>query len=168
MATQLGEHIKKGVKAMGTMLEKYLVHKANFIKGMQISIPGPIDVWRQQELLYRIEVLEACQMFMNTAPHSAEPSALIWHYQMVDAYIQNLTMERRFGNAANEQLQQQRETAHKNLSHIIQDYRTRFGSFNSKGDADFYKEVISKIITTILPVWIQYRQTFIEIQKEAA
>ena len=153
---------------MATLLENYTVYKNGFDAGMQTAMPSPAQVWRQQELLYRIEVLEACQMFIKTAPDSADTKELLWHYQMVDAYFQNLTAERRFGGCANENLQKQRDTAHSNLLRVMQDYRKRFSSFSSGGDAGCYRKTIAAVIQTVLPVWVQYRQTCIEITKEAA
>jgi hypothetical protein len=153
---------------MATMLETYTSYKAGFESRMRAAMPGPAEVWRQQELLYRIEVLEACQTFVKTAPKSVEPGSLYWHYQMVDAYFHSLTTERRFGKCSDENRQKQRDTAHGNLLKVVQDYRSRFSSFAPGNDTDYYQKTISSIIQTILPVWIQYRQTFIEITKEAS
>jgi hypothetical protein len=97
------------------------------------------------------------------APHSTEPPELLGHYQMFDAYIHNLTLERRFGKSIIERLC---ETAHGNLLQIIQDYRKRFSSFAPGNDAGCYKAAIANILQTVLPVWIQYRQTYTEIKKE--
>ena len=55
-----------------------------------------------QEVLYRIEVLEACKMFSKTAPVTTEMKPLVTHYQMVDAYLQCLSRERRIGMPADE------------------------------------------------------------------
>ena len=153
---------------MATMLECYIARKDSFDNGMQAAMPGPIHIWLQQELLYRIEVLEACQMFAKTAPQSLDTKDLFWHYQMVDAYFQCLTTERRYGTDADENLKKQRETAHSNLLRIIQDYRKRLSSFTSGTDAGCYKKTITNVIQTVLPAWVQYRQTYIEITKEAA
>ena len=153
---------------MATMLECYIASKDSFDNGMRTAMPGPCLIWRQQELLYRIEVLEACQMFVKTAPQSAETKDLLWHFQMVDAYFQNLTLERRYGSSVDEKQKNQRDTAHGNLLQIIQDYRKRLGSFAPGNDVGCYKKTITNVIQTVLPVWVQYRQTYVEITKEAA
>ena len=153
---------------MATMLECYVTEKNRFDDGTRTAMPSPALIWRQQELLYRIEVLEACQMFVRSAPQSENPNDLYWHYQIVDAYFQNLTLERRYGTDADENLKKQRETAHGNLLRVIQDYRKRLGSFAPGTDAGCYKKTITSVIQTVLPVWVQYRQTYIEITKEAA
>ena len=153
---------------MAKMLEYYIACKENFDSGMQTAMPGPSEIWKQQELLYRIEVLEVCQMFVKTAPQSVVLNDLTWHFQMVDAYFLTLTRERRFGKDADENQKKQRDTAHGNLLQVIQDYRKRLSSFAPGTDAGCYKKTISNVIQTVLPVWVQYRQTYIEITKEAA
>lgn len=152
---------------MATMLENYTACKISFEGEMQTSMPGPAQIWQQQELLYRISVLEACQMFARTAPRSADAKDLHWHYQMLDAYFQNLSTERRYGLGANDEVQKRREAAYGNLLNVIADYRKRFGSFAPGGDTECYRKTIAGVIQTVLPVWIQYRQTYIEINKEA-
>jgi len=151
---------------MPTILESYQAGKNSFDTGIQTAAPSPAQIWVQQETIYRIEVLETCQMFAKTAPQSVDAQILVSHYQMVDAYIQNLTSERRYGTSANDEIKKQRETAYNNLLRVIQDYRARFGSFTPGGDTGCYRKTISKVIQTILPVWIQYRQTYIEISRE--
>jgi hypothetical protein len=131
-------------------------------------MPCPEEVSRQQEILYRIEVLESCQLFVKTTPLTAEPKALYWHYLMVDAYFRNLRTERCLAVHANEDVQKRRDTALGNLDRVIQDYQNRFKSFAPSGDADHYRKKITGVIQTVLSVWVQYRQTFIEISKEAA
>ena len=151
---------------MPTMLETYQAGKNSFDTSIQTAMPAPDQIWIQQETIYRIEVLETCQMFAKTAPQSVDVQVLSPHYQMVDAYIQNLTQERRYGMSAGEETKKQRETAYSNFLRVIQDYRARFGSFSPGGDTGCYRKTISKVIQTVLPVWIQYRQTYIEIKRE--
>jgi len=152
---------------MATMLENYQALKNSFDNGMQTAMPGPEQIWRQQELLYRIEVLETCQMFVKTAPNTTDVNLLVAHYQMADAYIQNLTQERRCNMNSSEEIKKQRETAYGSLNQVIESYRKRFGSFAPGNDAGCYRKTIANVIHTVLPVWIQYRQTYIEIKKEA-
>ena len=151
---------------MPTMLETYQAGKNSFDTSIQTAAPAPDQIWIQQETIYRIEVLETCQMFAKTAPQSVDAQILAPHYQMVDAYIQNLSLERRYGVSAGEETKKQCETAYNNLLRVIQDYRARFGSFSPGGDTGCYRKTISKVIQTVLPVWIQYRQTYIEIKRE--
>jgi len=151
---------------MPTILESYQAGKNSFDTGIQTVMPSPAQIWAQQETIYRIEVLETCQMFAKTAPQSVDAKTLVTHYQMVDAFIQNIASERRYGTNAGEEVKKQRDTAHNNLHRVIQDYRARFGSFTPGGDTGCYRKTISNVIQTILPVWIQYHQTYIEISRE--
>jgi len=153
---------------MATMLETYWNIKANMESGISTEKPGPAQVWLYQELLYRIEVLQVCQFFQKSSPESADPKALTPHYQMLNAYIENLTLERRFGANNGDDVQKIRDTAHGNLRRIVEDYRKRFSSFAPGGDVGRYCKEVASVIQTVLPAWIQYRQTYIEIKKEAA
>jgi len=153
---------------MATMLETYQAQKGSFDNSIQIALPGPEQIWRQQEVLYRIEVLETCQMFVKTAPNSVDVSLLVAHYQMVDAYVQNLTLERKYGVNSGDEMKKQRDTAYGSLNQVIEGYRKSFGSFSPGNDAGCYRKAIARVIQTVLPVWIQYRQTYTEIKKEAA
>jgi len=148
---------------MATMLESYQARKNAFDAGLQIAMPSPVQSWQQQETLYRIGVLEICQMFSKTAPRSADTSALLPHYQMMDACFQSLTQERRYGPVNNQDIQKQRETAYGSLLSVIQDYRKRFGSFAPATDEQYQKDIQS-VIVTVIPVWIQFRNTYVEIK----
>ena len=153
---------------MATLLENYYIYKNNFDIGSQAAMPGPDQVWQQQELLYRIGVLETCFMFVKTAPRSTSANELLWHYRMMDAYFQSLTTERRYSYDVGGDVKAQRETAHGNLLQVMQDYRGRFGSFAPGTDIECYRKMISKVVQTVLPAWVQYRQTYIEIMREVA
>ena len=153
---------------MATMLENYQAQKINFDNGMQTAMPDLAQIWRQQELLYRIEVLETCQMFVKTAPNSVDLDMLVPHYQMIDAYIQSLTLERRYGlNTSNEEIKKLRNTAYNSLNLVIESYRKHFESFTPENDTGCYRKIITSVIQTVLPVWIQYRQTYIDIKKHS-
>jgi len=153
---------------MATLLDTYQACKAGFENEALGSAPGPAELLRRQEIMYRICVLDTCQMFVKAAPESVDVGILVQHYQIVDAYFHNLTLERKYGINPDGDIKKQRETAFNNLCLIIQDYRKRFGSFAPGNDPGCYRKTISGVIQTVLPVWIQYRQTYLEIKKEAA
>ena len=152
---------------MATMLETYQEQKSKFDNSIQTVAPDPEQVWRQQEILYRIEVLETCQMFVKSAPDSVDIKPLVTHYQMVDAFVQNLTLERRYGVNSGDEAKKQCDTAYGSLIQVIEGYRKGFGSFAPGNDSGCYRKAIAGVIQTVLPVWIQYRQTYTEIKKEA-
>lgn len=151
-----------------TLLESYYTYWAHFDRGIQESKNCQTLVWMQQEVLYRIEVLEVCKMFAKTAPNSAKPEDLYWHFQMVDAYFQSLMTERRYSVGIGEEARKQRDTAYGNLSAVIEDYRRSFQNFTPGDDTGYYAKTIKKIIQTVLATWIAYRQAFTEITEEAA
>jgi hypothetical protein len=154
---------------MATILEKYQEHKNSFRTQPQIAMPGPEHIWRFQELVYRIGALETFQWFSVTAPESTDVHTLVTHYQMMDAYVQNLTQERRYGIPVDEDTQKQRDTAYDSLLRVILDYRRRFGSYAPAGDTQ-YPADIRHAIGAVIPAWIQYRNTYvlITLAKEAA
>ena len=47
---------------------------------------------------------------------------------------------------------------------MIQDYRKRFSAFSPTA-AMAYKKEINRVITTLLPAWLQFRNTFVPIKK---
>jgi len=152
---------------MATILESYRNMKTAHESGIQTGNAGQVSVWTYQELLYRIEVLEVCQMFVKSAPDSVDIKILVTHYQMVDAFVQNLTLERRYGVNSGDEAKKQCDTAYGSLIQVIEGYRKGFGSFAPGNDSGCYRKAIAGVIQTVLPVWIQYRQTYTEIKKEA-
>ena len=56
-----------------------------------------------QELLYRIQVLETCQMLCKTAPVTTDTRELVGHYQLVDAVLFCAGKEHAFGAPVQEQ-----------------------------------------------------------------
>ena len=89
---------------------------------------------------------------------------LLGHYQMMDAYVQSLALERRYGPDRGPDTQKEREAAQSNLGRVIQDYRKRFSAFSPTA-AMAYKKEINRVITTLLPAWLQFRNTFVPIKK---
>jgi hypothetical protein len=151
---------------MATLLEKYQALKNGFDATLSSAEPQPSQIWQHQELLYRIAALDTFRIFAVTAPKSVDMNALVAHYRMVDAHIHHLTQERRYENSADDAVRKQRETAHGSLLKVVQDYRRRFGSFAPGNDMQ-YQADIRNAIGTVVSAWIQYRNTYIEIQKEA-
>ena len=117
-----------------------------------------------QELLYRIEVLEVCQMLCRTAPVTTDLKPLADHYHLVDAYIQCLGRERRFGTPADEKQKVRRKTAAEAMERVLADCRKRFSSF-CPSHKEQYKRSIDTLMNTVLPVWLQLRNAYIKIDK---
>lgn len=149
---------------MATCLDDYQNMKVNMAQQFSegnVSLDGSM---KYQELLYRIEVLETCRMLCKTAPVTTEMKALVAHYHLVDAYVQCIGTERRFGMPADEKQKASRKVAAEALEKTVADCRKRFSSFQPSGQ-DLYKRSISAMLNTILPVWLQLRNTYILIKK---
>ena len=82
---------------MATWLSEYKNLKNEMEKQIGAGHASLEQLMLYQELLYRIEVLYASQAFCQTAPVTTDVAVLSGHYQLVDAYIQCLTKERRLG-----------------------------------------------------------------------
>lgn len=85
---------------MATWLSEYKNLKNEMEKQIGAGHVSLEQLMLYQELLYRIEVLYASQAFCQTAPVTTDVAVLSGHYQLVDAYIQCLTKERRLGQPA--------------------------------------------------------------------
>ena len=147
---------------MATVLEKYCKQREN----MNAEIAqGNFTVEKllvYQELLYRINVLETCMNFCKTAPVTPDLRALTDHYQLLDAFIQCMLLERRLGPAGDESVKKQRETGFANLENVVATFRKQFASFMATAP-DSYRNTISSMVTTILPAWLAYRNTYVNV-----
>jgi len=148
-----------------TMLEKLRAQKAALEAQAEESALIPEQLWLFQELNYRIEVFESCQMFCRSAPCTTETQVLGQHYKVVDAYVQHLSLERQYGKAADDTQKQHREAALGNLNKVIEDYRRRFKSYRP-GTVEQYAADIGKVLQNVLIVWTQHRQCYVDINKE--
>ena len=143
---------------MATVLENYYGYRQQLLQRMAKPPISPADLWFYGEILYRIGVLETCQMYLRSAPITREVPCLQGHYMMLDAYVQNLARERRYGPNRGPDTQKERDAAQVNLERVIQDYRKRFTGFQP-AEPEAYQKEIGRVITTLLPAWLQYRNT---------
>jgi hypothetical protein len=141
-----------------TLLERYWKIRLDFTDSHTETMPAPAQLWNYQELLYRIEVLEVFRQFATAVPLSDDMKVLMPHYQVVNAYIENLRTDRSYPEAPNDNYKKQRETAHASLCSVIEDYRKRYGSYAPQSPEQYSKD-IGRTIGTVLPAWIQYRNT---------
>ena len=106
---------------MATVLENYYGYRQQLLQRMAQPPISPADLWLYGEILYRIGVLETCQMYLRSAPITREVPCLQGHYMMLDAYVQNLARERRYGPNRGPDTQKERDAAQVNLERVIQD-----------------------------------------------
>lgn len=151
--------------AIYTVLENYYGYRQQLLQRMAKPPISPADLWLYGEILYRIGVLETCQMYLRSAPITREVPCLQGHYMMLDAYVQNLARERRYGPNRGPDTQKERDAAQVNLERVIQDYRKRFTGFQP-AEPEAYQKEIGRVITTLLPAWLQYRNTFVPLKNK--
>lgn len=147
---------------MATILDQYR-ERQNLIRSkIAENSLLPEELLVMQELNYRICVLETFQSFCKSAPVTTDVKVMGYHFQMVDAYVRFVLNERRFGPKTDADGQKKRETALVSFERVVQDGKKRFTSF-SAGTNEQYKNCISQYVNTILPVWMQYRNTYINL-----
>ncbi len=147
---------------MATMLEQYRHCQGVFKEQLAVGCLPPEDILLMQELSYRICVLESFEVLCKSAPVTMDTGAMGYHYQLASAYISLILNERKFGHKVDEAGAKKREAAHQVLEQVVLDGRKRFSSFKATSQ-DQYKNNINNYILTVLPVWIQYRNTYINL-----
>ena len=66
------------------------------------------------------------------------------------------------GFPADDKGKAQRKTAVENFHRVLTDFRKRFSSFRAE-KPEKYQQAISAMVNTVLPVWIQMRNTYVPI-----
>lgn len=145
-----------------TVLSNYIDKQtAYLIQAEAGNMPLP-DMFTLQELNYRISALQTMQAFCRTAPLSTDTRALGFHFQMAKSYMQGLLVEHKLGPKADENGLKKRETAFSAMKRIFDDNCNRFASF-SPSSAEHYKNCLLAMVNTVLPAWLQYRETYVAI-----
>ena len=147
---------------MATYLDEYRNRKLSFAPLLQAGKMTLRDTVVYQELLYRIQVLETCKMLCKVAPITTNMNDLLLHYQLTDTLLSCMAEERHMGFPADDKGKAQRKTAVENFHRVLTDFRKRFSSFRAE-KPEQYQQAISAMVNTILPVWIQMRNTCVPI-----
>ena len=145
------------------LLEYYWKNRLDFTDIHADTAPTPAQLWNFQELLYRIEVMEVFKQFAAAAPLSTEKNILDNHSKLIYVFMENLKTDRVYPPAKNEDFKKQRETAHKSLCLVIEDYKKRYENYIPQSPEQYQKD-IGCAISTVMPAWIQYRNTINEIK----
>ncbi len=106
--------------------------------------------------------METFQTFCKAAPLTADTKVLVNHYQLVNLSICNLLTERKFGTKTDDNGKKKRETAALSLDKVVKDNQKRFASFAAQTQNQ-YKTSITNYINAVLPVWVQYRDTYVKL-----
>ena len=145
-----------------TALEFYREILAELEKQALSRSLNPEEHWLYQELAYRSGVLCAFRFLAATAPKTTVLEEVIPHYQAMDALVSHLLQERRFADAADPKEQAARETSYRSLSMLQRDYRRRFSSYHITGEEQYHKDA-TKTIDSLVHLWVQYRNTMMQI-----
>ena len=115
-----------------------------------------------QEIKYRISVLSTLRMFVDSAPITDNLKEIKFHFNITSKVVDMLLEERRFGRTVDENGQKQRETAESALKSVVRQNKKRFESFRPD-TITTYSKLMQEYVSTVLPVWVQYRNTYIAV-----
>lgn len=145
---------------MATILKEYMNMQAQF--DTNIAQLTAMDLITSQEINYRIGVLKTASQFSKSTPVTMDVKALGAHYQIVDGFIKQLEKERKCGPRADEKNAKERETAAMSLSRVAESHRQGFKKFMPENERS-YQSKLKAMFDAFLPVWVQYRNTYINI-----
>ena len=147
---------------MATILEQYQQKRESYRSQIAADSFPPDELMNLQEMNYRICVLETFQSMLRVIPITTDLQVIAKHFQVVYFYMELLLKERKFGPKMNEVQKQKRDTALTSLETVVHDGKERFMSFTAPS-LDSYKKSIEKYCNTVLPMWMQYRETYISL-----
>lgn len=149
---------------MATVLSQYQDQQITLLDRLNAGKLSPPELLALQELNYRISVLQTMQAYCKSAPVTTDVNALGYHFQLVSSSLRFLLTERKFGPKADEKGMKRRETAASSLEAVFSDQSRRFQSFTPSAP-EIYRESVQKLINTVLPAWITYRTSYINIEE---
>lgn len=152
---------------MATLLSQYLQQQEKLQQALNAGRLSQPLLLALQELNYRIGVLQTMQAYCKSAPVSTDVRMIGYHYQLVSSSLRFLLAERKFGPKADEAGTKQRETAARSLESVYKDQSHRFQSF-TPSTAELYRKNVQVMINTVLPVWVSYRNTYINLEEALA
>lgn len=148
---------------MATVLEQYQKKSEDYRSQIAADSFPPDELLALQEMNYRICVLETFQSMLRTVPMTTDIQVIANHFQVISCYMEMLLKERKFGPKMDEAKKKKRDTALASLEHVVRDGKKRFMSFTAP-NPDSYKKCIGKYCNAVLPMWMQYRETYISLK----
>ena len=147
---------------MATVLETYQEQMRKYKAQIEADGLPPDEMMSFQEMNYRICVLDTIRCMLRVCPVTTDMQVIAEHFKLVSCYMSSLLKEHKILPSPDEARKNQVATAHSSLEHVIQDGNNFFMSFTAPNPY-CYRESISKYCFTVLPIWVQYRQTFISL-----
>lgn len=148
---------------MATILEQYQQKSEDYRSQIAADSFPPDELLALQEMNYRICVLETFQSMLRVIPMTTDLRLIANHFQVISCYMELLLKERKFGPKMDEAQKQKRDTALASLETVVHDGKERFMSFTAPSVIS-YKQSIGKYCNAVLPMWMQYRETYISLQ----
>ncbi len=145
-----------------TLIEQYSEQCKKLDEKISAGKLAPEELCVYQELKYRICILDTLRGMCVSAPITTDTEVLFKHFKIVSAYLRFLREERKLGNKTDEEGIKKREAGANSLERVVADWIKRFGSFTPT-TPELYKKQISECINAVLPVWCQYRNTYINV-----
>lgn len=147
---------------MATILEQYQQKRESYRSQIAADSFPPDELMNLQEMNYRICVLETFQSMLRVIPITTDLQVIAKHFQIIYFYMELLLKERKFGPKMDETQKQRRDTALASLEAVVRDGKERFMSFTAPS-VNSYKQSIGRYCDTVLPMWMQYRETYIRL-----
>lgn len=149
---------------MATLLSQYQQQQEKLLQALDAGQLSQTQLLVLQELNYRIGVLQMMQIYCKTAPISTDVHQIGYHYQLVNSSLRFLLSERKFGPKRDANGIKQREVATHSLEAVYNDQSRRFQSF-APSTAEHYRKSVQAMINTVLPVWVSYRNNYINLEE---
>lgn len=143
-------------------LEHYIEKRAELdeqIKANSLTLESLVVY---QELNYRIDVLSSFKAFCKAAPLTTERAVMSYHYSLSRKLTEGIVREHQIGEKTDEVGKKKREAAQSALDRAISSGCRPFINYNPKKQEQ-YKSDYAAYINSILPLWIQYRNTYVNI-----
>ena len=152
---------------MATILQQYEEALAGYRAQAASGSLRPGDLMALQETSYRACVLGTVQAIGASIPPNTDIQALGLHYAVASTYLKMLTRERRFGPGEDEGAMQRREELKKQLAAIIQVMENKCSRLDIN-EPDSYRACMEAVLGEAIPVWLEYRDTYVCLQKQEA
>ena len=106
--------------------------------------------------------MQSLRAFSKLAPKTLDKQKISYHYQITRTYLSLLVGGHPLGPNVDEEGMQRRETAEESLLRVVEDGVRKFKKFSFENENDYRNKIIQHI-TAVLPIWTQYRNTYIKL-----
>lgn len=143
-------------------LEQYIEKRAELDEQIKANSLPPESLLVYQELNYRIDVLSTFKAFCKAAPLTTDRAVMSYHYSLSYKLTEGILREHQIGEKTDDAGKQKRGAAQTALDRAISSGCRPFVNYNPKKQEQ-YRTDYAAYINSILPLWIQYRNTYVNI-----